>query len=118
MMLDKLRELDEILKEANTMSDTFHPDEVPQHLKDAASECQYVRRQVDAKLLGPFKPEELTNYPSMPKPAMEGQVLNTPVFNPLSWQVDRVESYVAIGGKWYLLKTPLTRQPIKCNFVL
>jgi hypothetical protein len=95
------------------MSNTFHPDEVPEHLKAAAADCQDVANSVRRKLLGPFQPEDLTEYPSMPRPALEGQVLNAPVFDTLSWQVDRVESYIAIGGRWWLLNQNLTRPPVR-----
>jgi hypothetical protein len=100
----KLRVLDEILKEANTMNDTFHPDEVPSHLKDAARDCQDVRRQVEKRLLGGLPNDErIPGYPTIPKPVMDGQTYAFPVYNRLSGMHIANLHYVAAGGIFHLI---------------
>ena len=94
------------------MSTTFHPDEVPERLKVAASECQSVRMDADRKLLGGLCPHELPAWPSLPPPLLDGQRLDQPMLNPLSLQREGTTHYLAICGKWVRLGGTVLTHPL------
>lgn len=99
---EKLAELKQLY--AAQRNQTFSPDEVPQGLKAAAADCQHVRRQVEKRLLGGLPNDErIPGYPTIPKPAMDGQVLAYPVYNSLSGRHIATLFHFAFGGLFHLI---------------
>lgn len=87
------------------MNTTFHPDEVPEHLKDAARDCQDVAGQVSKRLLGPFKPDELPEIGTCPAPVIEGQTLVAHIYDRHSLQHIADEYHICIFGEWHFFGT-------------
>lgn len=73
------------------------------------SEGQQYRDFADRRILGPYQPEQVPEFPATcPPPLLDGQTLELPFYNKLSLMHEGTISYVAIHGKWIQTGAALT----------